>query len=429
MLNRSHAPSIKDAIEYHIELKKPDQFKLDNGVNVYNVQAGTEEVVQIEWVFKAGNWFEEKKLVASATNFLIKNGTTKKSAYEINEFVDFYGAYLNRSCYNETAVVSLHCLTKQLEHILPLVQEIFLDATMPEDELLIYKQNMKQRLAVNLKKCDFIAGRKIDALLFGEKHPYGVYSEMDDYDAIQQDELIRYYQSYYKNGHCTIFSAGILPANYQQLLNKYFGHLPFNKNQVTNISHPMLPSSQKKWNILNDPDGVQGAIRIARPCPLPSDPVFPKLQVLNVLFGGFFGSRLMANIREDKGYTYGIGSAILESYLAGSLIIATEVGSEFVEPTLNEIKYEFERLKNEEVPLEELNLVKNYLLGQLLKSADGPNAMMDLYMNVQLHGLGFDYFENLMKRVNEINSKDLMRIANKYLDFEKFTIITAGCSN
>lgn len=188
---------------------------------------------------------KKKKLVASAANFLIKNGTSKKSAYEINEFVDFYGAYLNRSCYNETAVVSLHCLTKQLEHILPLVHEIFLDAIMPEDELLIYKQNMKQRLAVNLKKCDFIAGRKIDALLFGEKHPYGVYSEMNDYDAVQQEELIRFYHSYYKNGHCTIFSAGILPANYQQMLNTYFGQLPFNKTELANVSHSILPSTQK----------------------------------------------------------------------------------------------------------------------------------------------------------------------------------------
>jgi len=420
MLNRSEAPNIKDAVEYKIGLKKPDQFKLDNGVEVYNVQAGTEEVVQIEWVFKAGNWFEEKKLVASAANFLIKNGTSNKSAFEINEFIDFYGAYLNRSCYNETAVVSLHCLTKQLEHILPLVQEIFLDATMPEDELLIYKQNMKQRLAVNLKKCDFIAGRKIDALLFGEKHPYGVYSEMDDYDAIQQDELIRYYQSYYKNGNCTIFSAGILPANYQQLLNKYFGHLPFNKNQVTNISHPMLPSSQKKWNILNDPDGVQGAIRIARPCPLPSDPVFPKLQVLNVLFGGFFGSRLMANIREDKGYTYGIYSYLMNHIHASAILISTEAGSDVCEATVKEVYHEMEQLRNKEVGKDELLLVKNYLIGTLLGDLDGPFHIIGRWKNLILHGMDESHFHYYVDTIKTIEAKELKNLAEKYLNPEEF---------
>lgn len=420
MLNRSEAPYIKDAVEYQIDLKKPEKFKLDNGVDVYNVQAGTEEVVQIEWVFKAGNWFEEKKLVASAANFLIKNGTTSKSAYEINEFVDFYGAYLNRSCYNETAVVSLHCLTKQLEYILPLVQEIFLDATMPEDELLIYKQNMKQRLAVNLKKCDFIAGRKIDALLFGEKHPYGVYSEMSDYDAIQQEELIKYYNSFYKNGHCTIFSAGILPGNYQQLLNKYFGQLPLNKTEVNKISHTIVPSTQKKWNILNDPDGVQGAIRIARSCPLPSDPVFPKLQVLNVLFGGFFGSRLMTNIREDKGYTYGIYSYLMNHIHASAILISTEAGRDVCEATVKEVYYEMEQLRNKEVQKEELLLVKNYLIGTLLGDLDGPFHIIGRWKNLILHGMDESHFNYYVNTIKSIEAKELKNLAEKYLNPEEF---------
>ena len=420
MLNRSQAPHIKDAVEYTIGLKRPDRFNLDNGVEVYNVQAGTEEVVQIEWVFKAGNWFEEKKLVASAANFMIKNGTSHKSAYEINEFVDFYGAYLNRSCYNETAVVSLHCLTKQLEHILPLVQEIFLDAVMPEDELLIYKQNMKQRLAVNLKKCDFIAGRKIDALLFGEKHPYGVYSEMNDYDAIQQEELIQFYESYYKNGHCTIFSAGILPVNYQQLLNKYFGQLPFNKTEVNKISHSILPSSQKKWNILNDPDGVQGAIRIARPCPLPSDPVFPKLQVLNILFGGFFGSRLMTNIREDKGYTYGIYSYLMNHIHASAILISTEAGRDVCEATVKEVYHEMEQLRNKEVGKDELLLVKNYLIGTLLGDLDGPFHIIGRWKNLILHGMNESHFNYYVDVIKTIDAKELKSLAQEFLNPDEF---------
>jgi predicted Zn-dependent peptidase len=413
MLNRSLAPHIKDAVEYSISLKHPDIFKLDNGIDVYNVQAGTEEVVQIEWVFKAGNWFEEKKLVASATNFLIKNGTTKKSAYEINEFVDFYGAYLNRSCYNETAVVSLHCLSKQLVHILPLVQEIFMDAILPEDELLIYKQNMKQRLAVNLKKCDFIAGRKIDALLFGDRHPYGVYSEMVDYDALNQQELLDYYNAFYKNGHCTIFSAGILPSNYQQLLNTYFGALK-------EKSHPILPSTQKKWNILNDPDGVQGAIRIARACPLPTDPEFPKLQVLNVLFGGFFGSRLMTNIREDKGYTYGIYSYLMNHIHASAILISTEAGRDVCEATVKEVYHEMEQLRLHEVGKDELLLVKNYLIGTLLGDLDGPFHIIGRWKNLILHGMDESHFRYYVDTIKTIEAKELKNLAEKYLNPDEF---------
>lgn len=420
MLNRSHAPSIKDAIEYHIELKKPDQFKLDNGVEVYNVQAGTEEVVQIEWVFKAGNWFEEKKLVASAANFLMKNGTSKKSAYEINEFVDFYGAYLNRSCYNETAVVTLHCLTRQLEYLLPLVQEIFMDAVLPQDELMIYQQNMKQRLAVNLKKCDFVAGRKIDALLFGEQHPYGVFSEMNDYDALQQEELKTFYESFYKNGHCTIFSAGILPVGYEKLLNSYFGQLPFNKTIVRKATHVIQPSPQKKWNILNDPDGVQAAIRIARPCPIPSDPEFPKLQVLNVLFGGFFGSRLMTNIREDKGYTYGIYSYMMNHLHESAILISTEAGRDVCEATVKEVYYEMEQLKKGEIEKDELLLVKNYLIGTLLGDLDGPFHIISRWKNLILHGMTESQFYYAVETIKTIQAKELKQLAEKYLNPSEF---------
>ena len=424
MLDRKTAPHIKDAVEYAISLKKPEQFKLDNGVEVYSVQAGTEEVVQIEWVFKAGNWYEKQKNVSSATNFLIKNGTAQKSAYEINEFVDFYGAYLNRTCYNETAVVSLHCLTRQLEKILPIVQEIFLEAVFPESELIIYKQNMKQRLAVNLQKCDFIAGRKIDELLFGIKHPYGVYSELTDYDVIEQDHVKQYYDQFYRNGHCTIFSAGILPNNYEALLNTFFGTLPLNQSVLEKQVHLVDPAVQKKWNVINDENGVQGAIRIARPFPTRHHPDFPKVQVLNALFGGFFGSRLMNNIREDKGYTYGIYSFLVNHVHAGAWMVSTEAGRDVCEATITEVYHEMEKLRNGAIDQEELLLVKNYLIGTLLGDLDGPFQIIGRWKNLILNGLDDSFFYNSVNTIKNISSEELKELAKKYLNPEEFYELT-----
>lgn len=424
MPDRKTAPHIKDAVEYAISLKKPEQFKLDNGVEVYSIQAGTEEVVQIEWVFKAGNWYEKQKNVSSATNFLIKNGTAQKSAYEINEFVDFYGAYLNRTCYNETAVVSLHCLTRQLEKILPIVQEIFLESVFPESELIIYKQNMKQRLAVNLQKCDFIAGRKIDELLFGIKHPYGVYSELIDYDVIEQDHVKQYYDQFYRNGHCTIFSAGILPSNYQALLNTFFGRLPLNQSVLEKQEHLVEPAVQKKWNVINDENGVQGAIRIARPFPTRHHPDFPKVQVLNALFGGFFGSRLMNNIREDKGYTYGIYSFLVNHVHAGAWMISTEAGRDVCEATITEVYHEMEQLRNGDIDQEELLLVKNYLIGTLLGDLDGPFQIIGRWKNLILNGLDDSFFYNSVNTIKNISSEELKELAKKYLNPEEFYELT-----
>lgn len=424
MPDRKTAPHIKDAVEYEIALKQPEVFVLDNGVSVYNVNAGTEEVVQIEWVFKAGNWYEKQKNISSATNFLIKNGTSKKTAYEINEFVDFYGAYLNRACYNETAVVTLHCLTRQLEYILPVVKELFLDAVFPESELQIFKQNMKQKLAVNLKKCDFIAGRQIDEILFGTKHPYGVYSELADYDLIDVVEIKKYYDQYYKNGHCTIFSAGILPANYSQLLNKLFGTIPFNKVALEYPSHLIMPSEQKKFNIINDENGVQGAIRIARPFPTRLHPDFPKVQVLNALFGGFFGSRLMNNIREDKGYTYGIYSFLVNHSHAGAWMISTEAGRDVCKATVSEVYYEMEQLRNGVIDAQELLLVKNYLIGTLLGDLDGPFQIIGRWKNLILNGLDDSFFYKSVDTIKNITAEELKELAKKYLNPDEFYELT-----
>ena len=152
MLNRTIAPQIKDAVDFNLQLKKAEQFTLDNGVPVYSINAGAQEVTMIEIVFYAGNWYEEENIVAASTNFMLKNGTNKRTAYDINEHFEYYGAYLNRSCFNETATISLHCLNKHLTSVLPMVTELITDSIFPEEELAIYKQNQIQRLKVNLKK-------------------------------------------------------------------------------------------------------------------------------------------------------------------------------------------------------------------------------------------------------------------------------------
>jgi zinc protease len=420
MPDRKVSPPIKDAIDYSISLKKPEIFKLDNGVTVYNIHAGTERVVQLEWVFKAGNWYEKKNNVAAAANFLLKNGTTKHNAYEINEYVDFYGAYLNRTCYNETASITLHCLSHHLEQLLPMVREILTDAVLPDQELQIFKQNMKQKLSVNLRKCDFVAGRKIDALLFGEKHPYGIYSELSDYDALNREELLEHYNQYYRNGYCTVFSAGILPDNYAALMNQYFGDLPLNGRLLEEVDHAIMKDPQLKWNILNDPDGVQAAIRIARPFPTRKHPDFPKVQVLNAVFGGFFGSRLMANIREDKGYTYGIYSFLVNHIHAGAWMISTEAGRNVAEATVNEVYHEMQQLREKPVDEEELLLVKNYLIGTLLGDLDGPFQIIGRWKNLILNDLDDSFFYHSVDTIKSIQSEELMALAHQYLNPEDF---------
>ena len=143
-MNRKIAPRIKDAVDYTLTLKPYETYTLDNGIQVYSVNAGAQEVIQLELVFYAGNSFEQQKGIAAATNFLLKNGTSTKSALQINEAFEYYGGYCSRACYNETATVTLHCLTKQIDKLLPIMQDMLTESVFSEEELSTYKQNSLQ---------------------------------------------------------------------------------------------------------------------------------------------------------------------------------------------------------------------------------------------------------------------------------------------
>ena len=420
MINRKKTPTILDAVDFNLQLKPCNHFTLDNAVPVYAVDAGAEEVLMLEFVFYAGNWQEDKNIVAATTNFMLKNGTKNKTAFAINDHFEFYGAYLTRSCYNETATLTLHTLAKHLPVLLPVIAEILTESVFPENELAIYKQNQKQKLEVNLKKCDFVANRLIDEYIFGFHHPYGKYTSVTDYDQLQKEELDQFYNTYYRQGKCILFVAGKLPADIQEQLNHFFGELPFNTASIAEKNYSLNPAAEKKYAILNDEKGVQGAIRLARPFPNRHHPDFAKVQVLNNIFGGFFGSRLMSNIREDKGYTYGIHSYIQNHIHETAWMVSTEAGRDVCAATIAETYKEMENLRTGIIEEDELHLVRNYMIGSLLGDLDGPFQIIARWKSYILNGLSEDYFYKSIETFKTVSAEELQELAKKYLNPEEF---------
>lgn len=417
-INRKKPPLIKDAVDLHLELKPYEKYTLRNGVDVYAINAGAEDVLQVEWVYYAGNWYEEQNLVAASANFLLRNGTSTKTAFQINDHFEYYGSYLNRACYNETATVTLHSLTRHIGELLPVVKEILTDSTFPQNELDIYRQNMKQRLNVNLKKAEFIASRLIDAYVYGEQHPYGKFSSFEAFDALDQQSIKDFYNQYYLKGKLVMFVAGKLPANIFQLLDQHFGDLAHQPLKVEHL--PVLAATEKKYRIINDPKGMQGSIRMAIPFPNRHHPDFLKAQVLNNLLGGFFGSRLMSNIREEKGYTYGIHSYLQNHMQQSAWVISTEAGRDVCEATIVEVYKEMERLRNEPVDEEELSLVRNFMMGSILGDLDGPFHIISRWKNIILNGVPEDYFDRQMQAIKTVSAEELQALANKYLQPDAF---------
>jgi len=419
---RTVVPKIKLPVEFNVQLPPCKRFTLTNGVEVFAIDMGGEDTLMLNWVFYAGNWYEAKKMSASATNYLLKNGTSRLTAFGVNEHFEYFGSYLNRTCYNETAELTLHCLNKHVNELIPVVAEIITDSVFPEEELLIYKQNSQQRLKVSLQKCEFVAGQLIDAYLFGNDHPYGKFSRLEDYEALQREEIQRFYKEYYQNGRCVIFAAGKLPPDLPEQLEQYFGKLPLrahtSKDKI--VTHPVTPATEKKQHITIDPQGVQTAIRIARPFPNRHHSDFQKAMVLNNVYGGFFGSRLMTNIREEKGYTYGIYSYLMNHVDRSGWMISTEAGRDVSEATVHEIYKEMDQIREQLIDDDELMVTRNYMIGTILGDLDGPFQVAARWKNLILNDLDEAYFHQGIETIKTVTAKELQDIADKYLRPKEF---------
>lgn len=421
MLDRAQAPKIFSPVEFEFPLMDCQTKILDNGIHIHYVTDSIEPVLQLELVFQAGSWYEPQAAIAQATAALLKSGTHTKTSYQINETFEQYGVSVRAQAGVDWASITVSCLTKHLAKVLPLLAELLTETIFPQAEIDIYIQNAKQRLAVQLLKSDFVANRFIDEYIFGIQHPYGKYLGAPDYEAITQEALKAYLNQYFSSSNCKAFLAGYFQESDLEIINTYLGKQTWNSTAaIQEPIHEVISATEKKYRISNDPNGVQGSIRVASHFPDKHHPDFVPMFILNTLFGGYFGSRLMSNIREDKGYTYGIHSFMYNHKKAGAYMITTEAGKEVCEATIEEIYKEMELLKNELVSEEELMLVKNYLLGSILGDLDGSFQIIQRWKNLILNGFGKERFYSNIQVYKTITAQDLQQLAQKYYRRENF---------
>ena len=420
ILDRTQSPKIHDAVDFNYVLPPIQTISLQNGLPLHALNAGVQEVVEVDWVFPAGIWFEEKPGVAQATAALLKSGTKEKTSQQINEAFEYYGANLQVSCGNDFAMLSLYTLSKHLPKLLPIVEDILNNSIFPEEELKLYQQNSVQKLLVSLRQCEFVANQKIDAAIFGEAHPYGRFSKKENIEAITREDLLSYYRSHFTLANTRMFISGKIGDVELKAVEDVFGKAIITNQSLQQKTIEKHPSAERKQFITNDANGVQGAIRIGREFINRHHEDFAPMVVLNTLFGGYFGSRLMSNIREEKGYTYGIYSSQSPFQNAGALTIYTEVGKDVIDDAVKEIYFEMDKLSNKLVSNEELLLVKNYLLGNLLGDLDGPFQIIQRWRTLLLNGLTVEHFNRNVNIYKAITAKELQTLAQKYFAKEDF---------
>ena len=424
MLNRQFPPSFKEPNLFDFNLYPFTQLKLDNNTEVYLVEGGLQDIISCEFVFEAGDWVSNQYLLSFLTNNLILNGTSKYSAYTISQNFENLGIFVSTKSNKKTASIHFQCLTKNFDKILPLFAEILIESIFSNDEIEIFKKNEISKLQINLQKCEVQAHRKISTLIYGEKHPLGIFSTPEIIQSIQREDILKFYENFYTNGNCTIFIAGKINQNTIPSLNQTIGKLSLNQSAKPVIQYTKKEFAKKIEHSINNKDGVQAAVRVGCPIVPFRHPEFNHIHILNIILGGYFGSRLMKNIREEKGYTYGIQSYIQHTHLEPSLIISTEVGRAYSLDTIKEIKNEFERLNNQLIPIEELRNVQNYILGSLLNEMDGPVQIIQIWRNHIVNNLEIKSFYETIDCIKSVTPQKMQEIANKYLCIDNFYELT-----
>lgn len=421
MLNRTQAPDFKQVST--INFIHPKKDNLDNGIPVFTIYSGEQDLVRIEFIFDNVNWNPEKPLQAIAVNAMLNNGTSKLSSKEIAEQIDFYGAFFQTEYAQDQSSVTVYTLNKHLASVLPIVKDVLSNSQFPQKELDIYIQNQKQKLQVNLKKNDVLGRKEFSNALFGDT-AYGVDIQLKHYDALTRDDLVDYFKSAYTPNNCTIIVSGKADEQSLLLLNNQFGK-DWAKSNSTKNNFSFAAGTQKTV-YLEKAESLQSAIRIGKIAINRKHEDFAGLQILNCVLGGYFGSRLMNNIREDKGYTYGIGSGIISLQNAGYFFIGTEVGADVCADALTEIYKEIELLKNDLIEEEELSLVRNYMLGSMLGSLENVFSHADKFKNIHFFDLGYDYYDHYIEKVKTITAEELKALAIKYLTTDNFTEVVVG---
>ena len=422
--NRTIMPQTGEQIQ--LKLTEPEHVILDNGISTYIINEGQQEFSRLDIVFNAGSSSQNKNLVAGSTIQLLIEGTKNLSSAEIAKKLDYHGAIVDTTLSKDNAGLTLYALNKHLPKLFPLISDMIVNSSFLEDELTNYLHRRKHQFLLNNDKVRYKAMLEFNKLVFGSNSAYGKVVELSDYDNVVRDDLIEFFNNHFTPQNSYIIISGKIDKETISLINKNFGNNLKSKNIVPQLDINIVNKVEELNKFVKKDGTLQSAIRIGMPIINKQHPDYSSLIVLNTVLGGYFGSRLMSNLREDKGFTYGISSYLINYKHAGFFSIATEVNAQHSKAALSEIKNELQKLCSENINDNELNLVKNYIYGTYLRSFDGPMALAERYRAAKDLNLDFEYYTRSLSKMMKQTPQELLKTANKYFNYNDMIKLVVG---
>ncbi|NMM48676.1 M16 family metallopeptidase [Marinigracilibium pacificum] len=419
MLDRTKAPYINDLVQQDI-IRAQEAFIFEK-TPVFFVHSDNQEALKIEIITDSGSKSESVPAAASTTLSLLNEGTTSRSGSEISEGFDKLGAFTDFNNTSDRQHISCYTLERFFPECIEMLSDVWLNPAFPEHEIERYQSQKAEQIAQQRKKNQYKAAEIFKNSLFGLDHPYGRTVGPEELKAVTRQDLIDFHPTMYRNP--IILLSGKITDRVLSSLQDHLKKIPVQKHTNT----PLPKGNQTTGQIVIDrPESLQSSIRMGLPVIDRGHEDYYKLVVTNEIFGGYFGSRLMKNIREDKGYTYGIHSRLMHLEEAGYLIIGTDVVKDKTSDTLIEIKKELEILSTENVPDSEFRTVINYLKGNFISSVNTPYALTDKFKSIYFFGLDYSFYDEYFTNLDKITPEDIKSTVNKYLLNDQWTEVIVG---
>ena len=390
--------------------------------DIYSLNSDQEGlgVMCIDFVLKINylGIFYKPQLVPYFSNNLLTAGSCNYNEFEISQLLQNLGAHFHCETNRMHSVISIYFMSSQIKKVLSVISNFILSPTYPEKLIKDRISNEKQSFMINMERLSVHSRRRIKKKLYGELHPYGELVEKADFEKISSKELIAFHRDFYNSDNLEIIISGDIPKGAVGYIYSAFSKVKkpssdyiFRENSIFKSNRNILtpPFSKPSSDYISRDSALQTAFRVAKILPGPSHKDFFALRVLVTILGGYFGSRLMKKIREEKGYTYGIGAYLVVEEKYSELHIVTEVGEKYTKLVLEEIIKEMEMLQNKEVGLQELDRVKAYLLGSLLHSCDGIFNQAILFRSLKRHNSSFNYINSFTDEIVAVTANKITK--------------------
>jgi len=404
---------------------------LPNGSPCYALQTATPGLTKLILRFDHSSHFSTHKTVAEITFQLMKSGTQQLNTHEFVSRMEETGAMLMCSSGHDSGVVEFTALDDEFSAVIALVMEMITTPSMPEDEFARIHRIGVENWRISRKQPQVLAREQMISTLFAG-HPYGTLVTGDSLEALTHQDVLLFHRSMIQGMMPVFFLAAHDTDRAISVLADMVGSFTFGGVSLQNGSRETRESfttPDLTYQHILVPDTVQSAIRIGRKAFTRSHPDYVAGKVTATILGGYFSSRLMANLREDKGYTYGVGAGLITLASGGYLTISAEVGSGHLTQALAEIRKELARLCNEPVEEDELQTVKQYLRGAALRETDGAFNRLALLAALQRKDLPFDWPAHYIANLELVSAEDVLRFSRQWLLSEDLVTITAGLKN